>query len=569
MKKIPYPYAVALSAALGLFMAVLDNTIVNVSLTAMLKSFGKQDASITINTIQWVITGYFLSQAAVIPIAGYLSTKFGLKRTFLFALAAFTLGSVLCGVSRELDTLFGGGGVQMLIAFRVFQGIGGGMLFPLATSISFNVFPAAERAKSSAVIAIPVLLAPTLGPTVGGILVDSVFEWPSIFFINLPVGLLALFLIWRIVKPDIGMAPAFPNRPGAASPSGAPAASEPTGTGAGKPEGIPAQAGPVNTPRSFDYLGLILSMVGTILVVYAFTLISETKEGSVTPQNPRGDIQGWGYWLVWVLLGAGLVVLAIFSAYELKIAKDPVLDLRLLAKKDFLVATVMTWIVRAVIFGSFFILPLFLEQFQGESAVITGLALMPQGIGAAIGIISGSRLYDRIGPRMQVILGMIALTISSIMLTTVSKDSNGWSFVPILLIRGIGFGWSNLPLQTVALATVQGRALPKASSLYNATAQIFSSIGIAVLTTLFVSGLTTRINDIASNARANRTPPPADFLSQAAAGSMSSVFVIVTIGTALAILVALFLPKKSLKQLQQQGGGNQPAQAQTHTPAFE
>ncbi len=557
--KLEYKYAVALSAALGLFMAVLDNTIVNVALNAMFEAFAKNDSSISFNTVQWVVTGYFLTQAAVIPVAGYFSTIFGLKRTFMFALGIFTIGSFLCGLSGELDRLLGGGGLIFLIIARVLQGIGGGMLFPLATSISFNVFPPAERAASSAVIAVPVLLAPTLGPTVGGLLVDSSLEWPSIFFINLPVGLLALFLIGRILKPDIGRVP-----------QGAPAGAG--GPGAGGP-GVPR--------RSFDFVGLFLSIGGTFLVVYAFTLISQTNPATVPPGNPRGgEVYGWGYWLVWVMLGAGLIVLGMFAAYELRIAKDPVLDLRLFADKIFLFSSLMTWIVRAVIFGSFIILPIFLEQFRGDSAVLTGLALMPQGIGAGIGIMSGSRLYDRIGPRMLVILGMLALTISSAWLITANKDTDGWSLVPILLIRGIGFGWSNLPLQTVALSKITGRALPKASSLYNATAQIFSSVGIAVLTTIFLEGLSSRTASNIAAARAGGRPFPApnspafrdQILTPAAAGSVSNVFMLVTIATALSILIAFFLPSKSIKQEQQaaarqQGGTEKPLPSRT-APTF-
>lgn len=561
MKKIPYRYAVALTAALGLFMAVLDNTIVNVSLTAMLKSFSKQDSSVTINTIQWVITGYFLSQAAIIPIAGYFSNLFGLRRMFLIALGLFTFGSFLCGFSRELDGWFGGG-VVMLIVFRVLQGIGGGMLFPLATSISFNVFPPADRAKSSAIVAIPVLLAPTLGPTVGGLLVDSPLEWPSIFFVNIPVGLLAMFLILRLLKPDFGRQPAWAGASGQ-KPQGASGTANPAAD-AGRPAGGPPVG--VQARSKFDFVGLILSMVGTVLVVYAFTLVSDTREGSITPQTPSGEIYGWGYWLVWTLLLAGLAVLAAFSVYELRL-KDPVLDLRTFKSMDFTISTVMTWVVRAVIFGSFFILPLFLERFKGESAVITGLALMPQGIGAAIGIISGSRIYDKLGPRTLVIMGLVMLTISSIMLINVSPDSDGWSFVPVLLIRGIGFGWSNLPLQTVALTKFAGPALPKVSSLYNATAQIFSSIGIAVLTTIFVTSLSERTANGAKAAIAAGQQPNAQNIAlNAAAGAMGTVFVYVTIGTVLIFVVALFLPKKSLKQEQNEAAARGEDPAKTEQP---
>ncbi|MDQ3326929.1 MAG: multidrug efflux MFS transporter [Chloroflexota bacterium] len=504
--KIPYKYAVALTAALGLFMAVLDNTIVNVSLTAMQRSL---DADIS--TIQWVITAYFLAQAAVIPAAGYFSNRLGPKWVFIFALAVFTLGSLLCGLSPTIAGDRGGG--TLLIAFRVLQGIGGGMLFPLATSIAFGAFPPAERAASSAFVSIPVLLAPTLGPTMGGLLVDSSLGWPWIFYINIPVGILTIAMISRIMRPE------------------------------------EAREAPIVRDR-FDWTGLVLSMLGVVLVVYAFALVGETRPGTVTALSPRGEIWGWGYWLVWTLLGAGLASLLAFGLYESRVPRDPVLDLRLFREYSFSMATVLTWIVRATVFGSFFLLPLFLTQFRGLSAVSTGLALMPQGLGAAFGIISGSRLYDRIGPRALVVIGLLALAISSWLLVGIDPNITAWGLMPILFLRGVGFGWGGLPLQTLALSAVTGRALPKASSLYNATAQIFSSIGVAVVSTVFIQGTASEAAEIAGRAQTAGTPPPRDLPLLAAAASMSDVFWLLTIATGLIVLVALFLPRRSLKQEQ-------------------
>ncbi len=181
----------------------------------------------------------------------------------------------------------------------------------------------------------PVLLAPTLGPTFGGLLTDSSFGWPAIFFINVPVGIIALALVARVMRPQEA------------------------------PEPGAARVAPAST-ASFDWGGLILSMVGVVLVVYAFTLVSQTDSATITALNPRGDIHGWGYWLVWTLLGIGIATLAAFSYYELRVANDPVLDLRLFADFNFSIATVMTWVTRAVIFGSFFLVPLFLQQFRDE-----------------------------------------------------------------------------------------------------------------------------------------------------------------------------------------------------------
>jgi EmrB/QacA subfamily drug resistance transporter len=523
--KLQYKYAVALTAALGLFMAVLDNTIVNVSLAAM-----ERDFHTTINRIQWVITGYFLAQAAVIPVAGYLGNRFGIKRLFIIALGIFTVGSLLCGLSPRFVGANGGDGV--LIGFRVLQGIGGGMLFPLGSAIAFSVFPPVERAAASATISIPVLIAPALGPTVGGLIVDSRWDWPGIFFINVPVGILAIILIARVVRPD-------PPRDAA----------------------DPAARGGIDVP------GLVLSMIGVLLVVYAFTLVSQTRPGTITAANPNGTLYGWSYWLVWALLAAGLAILAVFAFFELRIARDPVLDLRLYGRRDFAVASLMTWVTRAVVFGSFFLIPLFLQQFRGDSAVRTGLILMAQGLGSIVGIQTAARLYDRIGPRALVVTGTVLMTASTVWLIAIDASSDARFFVPVLFLRGIAFGWSNLPLQTVALAAITGRGLPKATSLYNATAQIFSSIGVSVLSTLLVEFTTTHADQLIGTARAAGAPP-ANLALLAGAGAMSDVFKVIAIATGVVIFIGLFLPRRSLKQQAALAGAAQQASPAGEVPVM-
>lgn len=501
--KLQYKYAVALTAALALFMAVLDSTIVNVALVAM-----ERDFKTNINSVQWIVTGYILAQAAVIPVAGYFGNRFGIKRVFMIALTIFTLGSLLCGLSPHLAS--GNTGLNLLIIFRLIQGIGGGMLFPLGATIAFGAFPPAERAASSAVIAIPILFAPALGPTVGGLIVDSSIKWPGVFFINVPVGIITLFLLARIVRKD-------------------------------------EKAAPGVAPARFDYSGLVLSIIGVVLVVYAFVVVSQTRSGSITTTNPNGVINGWGYWLVWVLLAAGIALLALFAVLELYVVKDPVLDLRLFATRDFGIASVVTWVVRGIVFGSFLLIPIFLQQFQGHSAVYTGLILMAQGIGAILGIQMGSRLYDRIGPRYLAAGGLAILTGATVWLIAIKPDSGVWFFVPILFLRGIGFGWSNLPLQTVAIGAITGRALPKANSLYNASAQIFSSIGVAVVTTILVQRTTFHASGLVQTALASGIRPPTNLGLLAGTDAVSDVFKLLTYGTALSVAVSFLLPRQSLK----------------------
>ena len=503
MTRIPYKYQVALITAVGLFMAVLNNTVVNVALVPM-----QQSLHVQLSSAQWIITSYFLAQAAVIPVAGYLGIWFGQKRTYMAFLGIFVVASIFCGASVLLPDSVG---FPALVTARLIQGIGGGALFPLATAITFASFHPEERASASAFISIPVLIAPTLGPTIGGLIVDSPLGWPWIFLVNVPIGLLGIVLVGRVLKPIA--APRI--EPGA----------EPA----------------VRTRQPFDWTGLFTSMAGVVLVVYAFSLVGETRGGSQTAAEPLGEVNGWSYGPFWGLLLAGLVVLGFFAWYELRRASDPVLNLRLYGSRVFRITSVLTWVVRGIVFGSFFLLPLFLQQYRGFSAVETGLILGAQGIGSVIGVQSGARLYDRVGPRWLVVAGFTILTLSTFWLTAIDAKTAYWVLVPILILRGTGFGWSNLPLQTTAFSEITGLALPKATSLYNATAQVFSSIGIAVSTVLFLgyvdshSALVTELGRDAGTLAAG-------------AEAFRFTFLILGIGTAIATVLALLLPRESLRQ---------------------
>lgn len=509
--KIPRQYAIALTAAFGLFMAVLDNTIVNVALTPMAR-----DLNTNLNAIQWVVTGYFLAQAAVIPPAGYFSNRFGIKRMYMICLVFFTVGSLLCGLATS---------VEMLIFFRVLQGIGGGALFPLAQAIAFGAFPPEKRAASGAVIGIPVIFAPIFGPTVGGLLTDTL-GWEYIFFINVPVGLVVLFFAWRIIPADT-----FEN---------------------------------VRKVK-FDMFGLVLSIVGVVLVVYAFTLVSEPIPGTQTALNPRGELNGWGYWLVWVVLGAGLLVTAGFGYYATRISKDPVLDLRLFKEFPFLMGSIVSWFTAVVVFGSIFLLPVFLEQVRTPhlSALDAGLALMPQGLAAAVAIIFGGRLYNRLGVRTLVVTGSVLLVISSFALTNLQPNTDSWWLMPWLLMRGLGFGLAAIPVQTLALQVIVGPALPKATSLFNTTRQVASSIGIAVLSTLFAQQTAYHATQMAASAP--QVPAGVDpnspavlaareqFMARAGTAAMNDIFWYVTIGCIVLLFISFLLPSKAKPRVSESG----------------
>jgi EmrB/QacA subfamily drug resistance transporter len=365
-----------------------------------------------------------------------------------------------------------------------------------------------------------VLLAPVFGPTLGGYLIDN-FGWSSIFFINLPVGILALTLGWLILPAD---------------------------------RRAEKRAG-----ASFDFVGLALVTLGVLAVVYAFTLVSESRPGTATALNPRGELNGWGYWLVWALLGLGLAILAAFALYELRVSKDPVLDLRLFKQYEFSIASLVSWINAVVVFGSLFLLPVFLQQVRipNLTALDAGLALMPQGISSAVAVAIGGRLYNRVGVRPLVFTGAILLAVSSWLLSQLTYQTDGYGMMPALILRGLGFGFTLIPVQTMALEVISGPALAKASSLFNVTRQIFSSIGIAATITLFVQRATVHATEMAAAARAalppGVTPNPNDPNVQAAirniqaragTSAINDVFNLVMYGTLVVLLLALALPSR-------------------------
>jgi EmrB/QacA subfamily drug resistance transporter len=413
-----YRWRIAAVVALGLFMAILDNTIVSVTLPQMQKAFHTDFESIT-----WVASAYFLAQAAVIPIVGYLSDRIGSKLVFLTALTVFTVGSVLCAFAPTKEAL---------IAFRVFQGIGGGALLPIAFAIIFRIFPPNERGMANAVLGIPVMMAPAFGPTIGGYLSTS-FSWNAIFIINVPIGIIALILALFVL---------------------------PRQTDAEKQQAAEGK-------QRFDILGLALSIIGFTALVYGIT-----EAGS----------KGWGSATVLSFILAGIVVLVAFVVVELRVS-DPVIDLRLFANYTFTISNIVLWVVAGMLFGSLFLLPLFFENIQGNSALTTGEFLISQGLAMGVGMVFSGTLYNRVGPRVLTVSGLVLLVIGTFSLTRLDVNTTGMSLQIWLVLRGLGMGLTMPALQTVGLSSVSNRAMAKASSLVSVTRMVASAIGVAALTT--------------------------------------------------------------------------------------
>jgi EmrB/QacA subfamily drug resistance transporter len=410
-----YKYLVAIAFIAGLFMDILDSTVINVALPTLGRQF---DAGT--DRLEWVVTGYLLSLAVWIPASGWIGDRFGTKKTFLFAMAVFTLGSALCGQAR---------GINELIGFRLLQGVGGGMMTPVGTAMLFRAFGPAERAGAAAILSIPMLVAPLLGPVLGGSLVDGP-GWRWIFYINLPVGILGFVFAFTVLK-----------------------------------EHKEEQAG------KFDLFGFVLSGAGLALVLYALS---------------RGPSDGWGAANVIASGLAGVASLALAVSVELRQA-HPMLHLRLLAGRMFRNANIAFFLQLASLLGLFFLLPLYLQELRGLTALQTGLTTLSQGISMGLCLPIVGRLYPRVGPRRLILGGVAIVAVTSACFLLVDLETSLWWIRGILFVRGAGIALAGVSVSTAVFSNIEGPSIGRATSLFRTNTQVASSFGVAVLGTVLIS----------------------------------------------------------------------------------
>lgn len=520
--RLTYRWQATLVIALGLLMAILDSTIVSVVLPQMATAFHTDYSTIT-----WVGTGYFLANAAVIPIVGYLSDRVGSKIIFLVSLSLFTLGSALCAFAPD---------ERWLIVFRVFQGIGGGALLPLGMAMIFRLFEPAERAGAIALLMIPLLLGPAFGPTLGGYLATN-FSWNTIFTINLPIGVVAFVLALLILR-------------------GKAAEHEANGS-----EGVSA--------KGFDLLGLVLSMAGFALFVYGI--------------NEAGT-RGWRDTEVIAFLIAGGVMIIAFMIVEL-LVKDPVMDVRLFRSYTFSIANLLIWVTSAVLFGSIFLVPFFFERVEGLSSLTTGEILISQGLAMAVGLAVGGKLYNRVGPRILSVVGTALVAISMIGFINLDVTTTGAGLQLWLILRGIGLGLVGQPLQTLAVSVVSNKQMAKASSLMSSTKMVFGAVGVAILTTYLTQQAANHGKDIAAGFATRPLSGVAATCVQQAGQHVQAIqacvaqhaltmglndtFLFSLIGCAICAVLALFVGRdpalEAIKQAKKRG---EKVEAQTSVPVL-
>ncbi|WP_276355262.1 DHA2 family efflux MFS transporter permease subunit [Cohnella caldifontis] len=413
---------------IGIFMVILDGTAVNVALPQLMIDFKLKDLSL----VQWTVTGYALAQAAVIPLAGWLSDRFGAKRIFLISIALFTIGSGLCAMASS---------VEALIAFRVIQGLGGGVVAPIAMAFTYRLAPPDKVGQIMGMMGIPILLAPALGPVLGGWLVQDA-SWHWIFLLNLPIGVIGILLGIRTL----------PN--------------------------IERQSVP-----GLDVLGIILAPIAFAALVYGVT-----KGGTVDAVTHKAQ---WTSTEALVGMIGGAVLLVLFILVELR-RRNPLLELRVFGSGNFSRGIVVQWISQVAMFGTMFLVPIFLQQAQGYTPIKTGLLMLPQAIASGLFMPIGGKLSDKFGARPLVIAGMAITTVAAALLSNISADSSDLAIMIPLAMLGAGMGLFMMPLNTHLIQSAPQNLVGRVTSLTNATQQVVMSFAVAGLTTLSAS----RFNDL-------------------------------------------------------------------------
>ena len=417
-----YKWFVLANVMLGTFMAVLDSTIVNVSLPKVMSSFG-----VGLSTIQWVITAYMLSMAVMLPTSGWLADKFGYKKVYFWGLFLFTFGSLLCGLSNDESTL---------IMSRIIQGLGAGMIQPLGMAIIIREFPIQQRGLALGFWAIAAAASVSFGPLIGGYLVDN-FSWQLIFDVNVPIGIAALLFTVIIQREFIS-----PNA------------------------------------RKFDYIGFISVIIFLPVLLYALS------EG-----NAQTNSAGWSAPYILVCFAISAIGLAVFLTQELT-TEYPLLDLRLLKDRNFGMSNLLMLVFSIGMFGSTFLLPLYLQNSLGYTALQSGAVFLPVGIIQGFMSPISGWFSDKISAKVPIMVGVSLLVFSFYLNSELSYLTEHSFIMTTLYLRGFAMGIIFTPLSTFSLATIPHHKMAQASSISNTVRQIGGSLGVALLSTV----LTSRVN---------------------------------------------------------------------------
>ena len=414
------PWLIAASVMLATFMEVLDTSVANVSLPYIAGNL-----SATTDESTWVLTSYLISNAIILPATAWLGRYFGRKRFLVVCIAIFTIASAACGAATSLG---------FLLAARVLQGAGGGALQPIAQAVLLESFPAEKRGSAMALYGLGIVVAPIIGPTLGGWVTDN-YSWRWIFYINVPIGVLAMFMTNMFVE---------------------------------DPPYIKSQR-----PGQIDYIGFGLMALGL---------------SSLQIVLDKGQELDWfsSPFITWTAVFA-VVSLIAFVLWELT-TSEPIVNLRVLANRNFAVGTALIALFGSVLYGTIALLPLFLQTLLGYPALQSGLAVSPRGIGAVASMLIVGRLINRVPGRYLIMFGFALIGFSTYLLGDIDIQISMGSIVGPQILAGLAIGFVFVPMTIMATGTLTNEQLGNATGIFNLMRNLGGSFGIASVTTLLARG---------------------------------------------------------------------------------
>jgi EmrB/QacA subfamily drug resistance transporter len=404
---------------LGAIPSLLDTTIVNVAIDTI-----GRDLHTTVSAIQWVITGYLLSFGIVIPLSGWALARFGGRATWVFSLSVFLAGSILSGAAWNVGALIG---------FRVLQGIGGGLMMPLLTTLIMQASGGRQLGRLMATVSLPVAVVPILGPVISGLIISNI-SWRWIFFVNVPMCVAGIVLAWR---------------------------------------GLAGQSRGTAAPPRLDLVGLLLLCPALAGLLYGLAQVSSAG--------------GFGHLRVLVPLLTGAALLVAFALYALRTRGEPLVDLRLFRSRAFTGASTLMFLAGLSIYGAMLIIPLYFQEARGYSALAAGLLLVPQGVGSILPRTIVGKLTDKLGPRPVSIAGIVLTIIGTIPFALSGAHTNIAILAAALFVRGAGLGAATISLMAGAFQGLDRADVPHASSLTRIMQQVGGAFGAAVLIVILSS----------------------------------------------------------------------------------
>ncbi|HEU4367536.1 MAG TPA: DHA2 family efflux MFS transporter permease subunit [Methylomirabilota bacterium] len=407
-------WAITFSVMMVTVMQVLDTSITNVALPHMQGSFAA-----SIDEMSWVLTSYLAANAVIIPASGWLTAVFGRRRFYLICTVTFTTASFLSGIAPNLE---------FLVLMRVLQGLGGGPVIPMAQAIMWEIFPLKERGTAMAVWGFGIMLAPILGPTVGGWIADN-WSWRWIFYINLPIGVVAFFMVSAFLFDA-----SFHHR-----------------------------------PRRVDIAGIFLMMLGFGCLQLVLDL---------------GERQDW--FDSTLILGLAVLAVCMLMAFVIRevLTEEPILDLNVFRDRNFGVASIAIFLIGLGMNSSMLLVALYTQKVLGYDALTSGLTLAPGGVGTMMALMISGRLVSRMDQRMMLAFGCLLQAVALGMMTNMTANMDFWSLAWPRFIQGFAMGFIFVPLQALALATIRTERLANATAAYNVVRNIGGSTGVALATTM-------------------------------------------------------------------------------------